>query len=529
MRINPARDMTEYLKGIGAVRDANASAGSQEGIRPSGVQTHSAHESTEIEIGWLAFAVLALAMLFGFRDAWGATLPEGQMVSVARSGSGTMSIESKADVRGWSSGTGVGRTNGSSIGPSKFALCFGDAPVNPAVVTAGMAERAYPTYGTLAALWLVLMAHALLLHWGLDRRLTAVEMGTMECYLEAASQSRDPVPSGTRSFVDGESSVSADQERPARKGGQAKPLSSPAQTIRYIVALAERVTWITRKASVPEGRWSVGMASVAGPVRTSNQDFVQAFRVGDDTTVVAISDGLGGLPHGERSARWATIRAAVAALGLTGREANGGKPSPVDVARGAMTVASRRVAEEAAALGLEGPRAGFRTTLIVAVITHDEVGYSYIGDGGLAILRRTGVVEQLLEPQKAGGAPNVLSASLGPAMEGSPVSGTARREAGDLVLAGTDGVWDRVGAEFPRDVLRACIERDGDLQGVAEDVLAEMATFRDAAGPVCDDNMTLVLVGDGTRPNLQPGFWDGPSTEPSDGAAEIQTGPGLAS
>lgn len=138
-----------------------------------------------------------------------------------------------------------------------------------------------------------------------------------------------------------------------------------------------------------------------------------------------------------------------------------------------------------------------------------DVAFCFIGDGGGCIMRTSGAVEHFLTPQKASpDQPNVLAASLGPQMEGEPVVGTIQRNPGDLILVGTDGIFDRVNDSFPKDVLRAAIQCKGDLMKTAGLIVEELASTKDDLGYVCDDNLTLGIMGDGSAPVLAPGFWN---------------------
>jgi hypothetical protein len=81
-------------------------------------------------------------------------------------------------------------------------------------------------------------------------------------------------------------------------------------------------------------------------------------------------------------------------------------------------------------LAMKKPVEGFRTTLIIILSIRSHYIWGYIGDGGLCILRATGQEERLLIPQKADlEVPNILGASLGPVIEGSPVFGISNRYA----------------------------------------------------------------------------------------------------
>ncbi len=109
--------------------------------------------------------------------------------------------------------------------------------------------------------------------------------------------------------------------------------------------------------------------------------------------------------------------------------------------------------------------------------------------------------------------PNLLAASLGPIIEGQPVTGTIERPKNSLLIVGTDGIFDRVDETFPRDVLRGVIRYKGNLQATAEHILKELSESKDSIGYLCDDNMTIGLMGDGNQPVLPLGFWSCNATE----------------
>jgi hypothetical protein len=183
------------------------------------------------------------------------------------------------------------------------------------------------------------------------------------------------------------------------------------------------------------------------------------------------------------------------------------------------------LAKEGKRLNLVRPGDGLRTTLIVAIGQEHDVAFSFIGDGGGCVVRTSGAVEHFLTPQKASpDQPNVLAASLGPQMEGEPVVGAIQRNPGDLILVGTDGVFDRVNDSFPKDVLRAAIQFKGDFMKTAGLIVEEMASVKDPLlGYVCDDNLSLGIMGDGSAPVLAPGFWNtrkAPQEEANSGKAE---------
>ena len=151
--------------------------------------------------------------------------------------------------------------------------------------------------------------------------------------------------------------------------------------------------------------------------------------------------------------------------------------------------------------------------MIVVVGESAAVSYAYIGDGGGCIVRTDGAVEQFLVPQKAFDQPNILTASLGPQMQGEPVVGTIERRPGDLVMIGSDGIFDRTDPSFPRDVLKASIKFQGDLNVTAQQIVDELASSQDTLGYLCDDNLSLGIMGDGSAPVLAAGFWNDPNLQ----------------
>jgi len=236
----------------------------------------------------------------------------------------------------------------------------------------------------------------------------------------------------------------------------------------------------------------LAVASVKGHVRKRNEDRSEAFRV-VGAEVIAVADGLGGHPGGAQAARIA-IRSATTylrrELPRTARDCLAGGVRAL-VAE-AVWRAGRDIAL-ASARGGHAPDA-LRTTLVVAVALADTYVVGYIGDGGAVVHRKSGEVDVLLVPQK-GDSPNVVAASLGPEIEGSPALSVFPRRAGDLLLVMTDGVADRVPGTFPSAVRAVIDEERGDARRAVRRVLRALAEAKDAAGYLFDDNMTLGLLG----------------------------------
>ena len=265
--------------------------------------------------------------------------------------------------------------------------------------------------------------------------------------------------------------------------------------------------------SLPSLAWQLGVASAKGNVRSENQDVGVAFSIGD-CDVLIVADGCGGIPHGREAGYLAVTSAGIRLIQILGTPPQWGFPDIEDAIRSAIWSAHHQLALQADDYNIAcgDINGGLRTTLMIAVGCREKFHYGYVGDGGGWLVRSNGKVDRFLAPQKSADAPNVLEASLGPLMAGNPVLGTLERETGDLALIGTDGVFDRIPAQemevFGKDVLRACIQGDGDLQKVARQVCEEYAELKDSAGYICDDNLTLGLMGTRTKPVLGPGFWN---------------------
>lgn len=278
---------------------------------------------------------------------------------------------------------------------------------------------------------------------------------------------------------------------------------SPTELRSRIIAAARKLSRIKFKPSAPARiPWNLGLASSRGPVRARNEDYALALEIAGHQIIV-VADGVGGLPFGQEAA-YCAVRAAawhiVATLGSCGSHT---PLESVMVAEGAIRQAARRLAQVVSRRG-GGWSAGFRTTLLAIVASKRAVGYCYIGDGGGCVLRTTGQIERFLLPQKADPAvPNVLAASLGPTMQGRPISGSLSRLPGDLLVCGTDGVMDRLSEDYPLRLRDAAYRLDGNLQEVADRLIAEMSAAQDELGHICDDNLTVVLVGDVSAPQSE--------------------------
>jgi len=282
----------------------------------------------------------------------------------------------------------------------------------------------------------------------------------------------------------------------------------PGKQLEELLAEATSNRSLRHKPSFEAVPWNLGFTTHVGPIRQENQDYALAFEVNGHQVVIA-ADGVGGVPHGKLAsflAATAAAKSVISALGTARRSTSCDIELGV---RAAIAEASGRLRTAGDELGINDLLDGLRTTLIVVVGSRKSYAYAYIGDGGGCVLRRDGSVDSFIVPQKAGGgATNILAASLGPVPMGKPETGTLTRKRGDLLVIGTDGVFDRAEKQFPKTVLMKIFRNGGSLQDAAEALVGELADYRDEEGHVFDDNVTVCLMAGKEKPELADGFWD---------------------
>ena len=257
-------------------------------------------------------------------------------------------------------------------------------------------------------------------------------------------------------------------------------------------------------SSLPAVCSTEGFATHPGRVRGHNEDAGTAFRIGSHQVAI-VADGVGGMPLGGQASTIA-VRAAERAIRYAWRILPEGKqPAPRILLQAAIGSAAARLAAHAVRHGIDEPRQGLRTTLMIVIATADHHHFAYIGDGGIFLVRADGSVDALMDPHKVeGGALNQLAASLGPFPHGTATFACAERKPGDLLIAGTDGVADRLQPRFYSDRLPGHLTRcDGDLSVAAARVLAIRADPQENGLFRFDDNMTLALIGDGEPRPIQ--------------------------
>ena len=271
----------------------------------------------------------------------------------------------------------------------------------------------------------------------------------------------------------------------------------PFDLAQQLIAGARRMSPY-RQLRVPTGTWEAGLALHTGPMRRLNEDYALIFQV-DDWLVAALADGCGGIPFGQQAA-YAAVTGAASSVIRQLAWLSGPQTAVTDV----ETVALRAIYEACDAIGDRAdkqhvdPTRSMRCTLIVAVISKQQISYAHIGDGGGFVFHcDDGALEPFVNPQKASTHLNVLEASLGPKIEGEPRSGTLERRRGDLIWLCSDGIADRTDPTLLScDLVQTAIVHGGDLTSVAQAFLDQFASWRDEDGLIFDDNMSLILIGD---------------------------------
>lgn len=256
----------------------------------------------------------------------------------------------------------------------------------------------------------------------------------------------------------------------------------------------EKYNHIIYKPKILKENWNLGIASIKGNVRKRNEDYGIAFNIGENQVLI-VADGCGSLPYGEYASYWAVIQVAHSIIYTFGLGLNGSSKSPVALAEFSFLKAYNELALKGNKFNIFNINQGLRTTLIIVIGNKEEYGFSYIGDGGGIVRRATGNIERFLIPQNRENQKNILNASLGPQIEGRPVVGSIQREKGDVLIIGTDGFFEYVSDSIFDDIYKYVIEFNGNLQKIAEDVTKDMANIKDEHGYICEDNITLGIMG----------------------------------
>jgi serine/threonine protein phosphatase PrpC len=241
------------------------------------------------------------------------------------------------------------------------------------------------------------------------------------------------------------------------------------------------------------GTGMVSVFSARAPGRSGkNEDAAALIPVGRDAAVLAVADGVGGLPGGAEAA--ATVMAAlVRRVGSATGEPSGLREAILT----ALELANQKVVAR---------RTGSATTLALAEVHPDSIRTYHVGDSMILVVDRQGKVKVETVPHSPTGyavESGILSESeailhgerhLVSNVIGSPdlhisVSVKVPFSAQDTLLIATDGLMDNV--EKERIVQLA---RRGPLDACSKD-LTDLALRRMGAtsGPAKPDDLTVLL------------------------------------
>lgn len=233
--------------------------------------------------------------------------------------------------------------------------------------------------------------------------------------------------------------------------------------------------------------FDVATISHIGNKRKTNQDRYLVQRQLDGSVLVAVADGMGGVPGGDKAATLAieTIEAEKTNLTID-----------AEVLQRTMMTAHKAVLEYA----LEFPEMdGMGTTLTVAAVRQDSVIWAHVGDSRLYMLR-DGTLKQLsqdhrfltsmvdagdISPEEVKSHPlrNMLDQCLG-CSSIEPDMGQTSIIHKDLLLLCSDGLYEDLTDEAMTTILNQPVtleEKAGRL-------------VSSALGSAGNDNITLVLV-----------------------------------
>jgi|GEM_PF-5635769 len=288
---------------------------------------------------------------------------------------------------------------------------------------------------------------------------------------------------------------------------------TPKSLLERLGKALERLSYGKVHLDGVERNWGIGFATHPGFVREKNEDFAVAFSIGD-VQVGIVADGLSHPAGGWWASRAAVLVAAwTLARGIDRSLRSGNTQGVVSWPHRFALQAVHNAARILEHLRQQNPepfKSG-RTTLICVVATRNYVGWAHIGDGALWLLRPADAsFHSLIQPQRLEPHSSVVTGSLGFPLEGVAECGVVKRVRGDFIVVCTDGVSDYVVSppSFCSTLLAKAIEYKGRLHRMVPAVLAQMAALKTSKGFYrCLDNLSLVVLCDGQKPEFCEGFW----------------------
>lgn len=285
-----------------------------------------------------------------------------------------------------------------------------------------------------------------------------------------------------------------------------RPRKPPApEVFSEVIQLKTRMREEASRSDVLPS-WNIGFASRCGNVRGRNEDYGVAFNhLGYQ--VLVLGDGLGGLTYGQLASFLVVEMAAQVIMERLGRRMRIGDLQ--QISSDALWSAAHQLAFMGDKLNVS--LTGLRTTLIIVIANSKQALLTYIGDGAVYHYKAPEDCQSILSAHKANpGALNMLSASLGPVPQGKARSRVLTRTESDILVVMTDGIADRIDnheesplpPRFIQDVISQAIDHNGNLQIVTEEAVDVLTELEDDSGFICDDNVSLGLIGNLIEPPL---------------------------
>ncbi len=322
---------------------------------------------------------------------------------------------------------------------------------------------------------------------------------------EAATLRHLPASGKDPSAAATESATDVPTSEPPADGKATKTLVRAA-----LLAMEDAIeAAVGRPSAVETTTWQTVVATHRGHVRTENQDFGIAVPLGHGASLVVVADGCGGHPRG-----WEASRVAVAAA--TRHILDTRQPHPdadltpneaEPLLRGAFAAAIEQVRLAARACDEHQGR-GWHTTLLVVLTDPRRHHVAYMGDGGIVLVRaHDGSQHELLRPMRDPASGALLNTVNPRATPLHARIDSFEHQPGDVVFVGTDGVFDVIGRDEIKTILRDAVRRGGDVESALRARLAAYADFRIDGAYAFDDNMTLAVALPDGAPSFGRGFW----------------------
>ncbi|MFC3928343.1 Stp1/IreP family PP2C-type Ser/Thr phosphatase [Streptococcus caprae] len=236
----------------------------------------------------------------------------------------------------------------------------------------------------------------------------------------------------------------------------------------------------------------IALMTDIGQKRSNNQDFVNKFDNKAGVTLIILADGMGGHRAGNIASEMTVTDLGRAWINTDLRDAEGIQTWMTELVQTQNT----KIYE----LGQTEDYQGMGTTIEMITIVDRQLVYAHIGDSRIALVR-DGVYTQLtsdhslvnelvkagqITPEEAAVHPqkNIITQSIGQATPVQPETAIHTLQAGDYVVANSDGLTNMISAE----TIATTITEGETL----EEATRQLIDLANEAGGL--DNITVALV-----------------------------------